>query len=128
MDSEREKRVPTNPRSVKLRKPKIRSMRPDGRIGDCEVVNDIHSRVLCLVLSCSIKENGDKTMSERDKRIERNIRFNKYLDEPDRWKLYNECAEKLEAIWEIISPYLDNDFGIESGGLAQRVLEVLGDE
>ena len=51
---------------MKLRKPKIRSMRPDGRIGDCEVVNDIHSRVLCLVLSCSIKENGDKTMSEDD--------------------------------------------------------------
>ena len=48
-----------------------------------------------------------KKMSKWDKRIERNIRFNKYLDEPDRWKLYNECAEKLEAIRSWL---LDEDF------------------
>jgi len=68
-------------------------------------------------------------MSERDKRIERNIRFNKYLDEPDRWKLYNECAEKLEAIRVLVKKWDENEIdAVEFLLQTSIIVEALGDE
>ena len=41
-------------------------------------------------------------MSDWEKRVERDIRFGRYIAEVDKWKLYNDCAEKLEAIRGLI--------------------------